>query len=361
MSDITMTAIVTDLDGDGWAREVLMARNYVKYCAQLQRGDAIRMSEEDQAAFRSYCQTNRPATVAMYKLDLQGGVVRLDDTTVPILSAVREWDAVDMDGDGRADLVDCGTTSLRVFPSSLRQPGEMPSVATSYVIDRWNDCAAMSCFVRDLDFDGSPEILMVCDVPGTNRLYERTSVKPLKYQRVSAQAANLDGKLPPGIAPVGAHGGKKLPLQSKGVSTSDIDDDGFPEVYLVYDGPDKFLQNRAHEVLGQRGEPLPRYVALWLEGVTSNKEAVGASVVLWAKGVDPAQPEAVTPQVHEVRRSGRVRGFDDERLVFGLGPHGSIDRVEVRWPLTDTVQVIPGSALQPLNNIRQPHLIREEV
>jgi hypothetical protein len=64
-------------------------------------------------------------------------------------------------------------------------------------------------------------------------------------------------------------------------------------------------------------------VVLGLEGTASNRDAVGAKVVVHAGG---------RRQSAQRIGGGSYQSASDSRAHFGLGSAGRIDEVEVRWP-----------------------------
>ncbi len=60
-----------------------------------------------------------------------------------------------------------------------------------------------------------------------------------------------------------------------------------------------------------------------LEGTASNRDGVGARVIVEAGG---------SRQVSQRFGGGSYQSAGDPRLHFGLGPATRVDRLEVRWP-----------------------------
>jgi hypothetical protein len=74
-----------------------------------------------------------------------------------------------------------------------------------------------------------------------------------------------------------------------------------------------------------------RWVAFELEGVQSNRSAIGAQVrVFW----DAQQ------QVQEVSGGSGFCAQNQRRLHFGLGKAGAVDKVEIRWPSGKTQTIV---------------------
>jgi hypothetical protein len=76
------------------------------------------------------------------------------------------------------------------------------------------------------------------------------------------------------------------------------------------------------------------WLTVALEGRTSNRSAIGATVTVTANG--RRQSRAVVSQ-------SSYYSHDDLRLHFGLGPAAAAERVEVKWPGggTQTVTQVP--------------------
>src|SRR5690349_24132864 len=64
-------------------------------------------------------------------------------------------------------------------------------------------------------------------------------------------------------------------------------------------------------------------MTLKLEGVQSNRSAIGARVKMTAGSL---------VQTDEVRSCGSYLSQNDLRLHFGLGAASRVDRVEIEWP-----------------------------
>jgi len=102
---------------------------------------------------------------------------------------------------------------------------------------------------------------------------------------------------------------------SRGCAFGDFDNDGDVDVVIVnLNEPPSLLRN---DVSGQG-----HWLKVLLEGVKSNRSAIGARVI--------AQYGAVS-QAQEVTAQSSFYSANDRRLHFGLGPAASAD-LTVRWP-----------------------------
>jgi hypothetical protein len=101
----------------------------------------------------------------------------------------------------------------------------------------------------------------------------------------------------------------------RGLATGDLDNDGRLDlVILSQREPLAYLHNRTEG---------GHWLVLRLEGTASNRDAVGARVVVTAGG---------RRQTAWRSGGGSYQSASDPRLHFGLGAADRADDVEVRWP-----------------------------
>lgn len=384
MNDFTITAFVADLDNDGWAREMVMHRELLPPCI-LANGKPLtsrshRIRERGwrdllaafPMAWHDYCTKTHPSnSLGMYKFANDGTPTPLApeaSAKLVLRTLVRDFASVDVDGDGLNDVIFVSAEGLFAFPSKLRRHGEAPSRTTLVGLDSFRRGGADGVEVAtvvtlDADLDGLEEILVIGVRPGTNRLYRPHVAAPgqVSYHLDSAGTAGLSGAAEGSESLVG------IPLTVKGATVVDFNNDGFPDVHLAVDGPDQLLENGYGAALAQRGATQrPHYIALRLVGRGSNRDGVGATVVLKARrvlahthGAPPTIPEhAESVHVREVRRGARDRGFDDPRIVFGLGVAGQVESIMVRWPDGHEQRVVGEFTM---DNIDNPFVVREVV
>ncbi len=103
----------------------------------------------------------------------------------------------------------------------------------------------------------------------------------------------------------------------RGLAVGDLDNDGLPDAVLVAQNePLAFFRNRTRA-------PRGHFIGFHLQGTRSNRDAVGARVVVHAGG---------RARVAARPGGGSFQSAGDPRLHFGLGTTDRVDRVEVRWP-----------------------------
>ena len=108
-----------------------------------------------------------------------------------------------------------------------------------------------------------------------------------------------------------------MPLKSRrGAAFGDIANNGNIDIVVLNVGEPPSLLLNTNKISNHR-------VLFRLQGIKSNRAAVGARVTIHAGGMT---------QFDEVRSGGSYLSQNDLRLHFGLGSAAGIDLVEVRWP-----------------------------
>ena len=123
-----------------------------------------------------------------------------------------------------------------------------------------------------------------------------------------------------------------------GVAFGDLDGDGDQDVYAVMGGA--VVGDVARNVLFRNPGHGGRWITLRLEGVRSNRSAIGARLRLVVSGPDGGR------EIHRVVGTGGSFGANSLQQEIGLGTASRIDTLEVRWPATGEldryVDVEPG-------------------
>ncbi len=124
----------------------------------------------------------------------------------------------------------------------------------------------------------------------------------------------------------------------RGGAQADFDNDGKIDVVVVpIAGNPLLLENRTQNN--------NNWIGLKLRGTFSNRDAVGASVVVEACG---------KRQYESVRSGGSYISANDPRLHFGLGSCGQVDSVTVKWPRGGT-QIEKNIKLNAYSLITEKH------
>jgi enediyne biosynthesis protein E4 len=168
------------------------------------------------------------------------------------------------------------------------------------------------CMFLDVDLDG------LLDLAVANGHIDET-VRNIRGNTGYAQSPQLflnkgAGKFRDVAGDVG--GGFAAPKVGRGLAYGDFDRDGDLDVLMTTnDGPAYLYRNDelAH----------PRSVRFQLQGVKSNRDAIGAMVRIFYDG---------QTQTRMVRGGSSYLSQSELPLTFGLGLHDKIDRVVIDWP-----------------------------
>ena len=139
-----------------------------------------------------------------------------------------------------------------------------------------------------------------------------------------------------------------------GISFGDIDHDGDQDIYQVlgaaFEGDiyaNVLLENPGHG---------NRWVTLFLEGVQSNRDAIGARVRVRVNTL-----EGEGRDIHVTVGTGGSFGSSSLRQEIGLADAVSIDYVEVRWPRDGQLQRFAGMGLDGAYLLREGQALATKV
>ncbi len=224
--------------------------------------------------------------------------------------------SADYDGDGHLDLFKTNfsddTSSLYhnngdgTFTSKIFEAGL--GLNTQYL--GWG-----SMFL-DLDNDGWPDLLSV-----NGHVYPEVDTAHLgsNYKEPRLLYWNMhDGKFKDVSAQSGP--GATVPESGRGLAVADFWNDG--RISAVVNNMSAHPMLLVNQAANQN-----HWVGLKLKGTISNRDAIGARVVLTVAG---------RTLVQEVRSGSSYLSSSDLRLHFGLGAATRIDALEVRWPSGET-------------------------
>jgi hypothetical protein len=165
--------------------------------------------------------------------------------------------------------------------------------------------------IVDLDNDGYPDLFMV-----TGNVYPEVEHKLPQYANKTPRAVfrNLgNGTFEELVEQAGP--GVAEPHCSRGCAFGDFDNDGDLDILVVnLNEPPSLLRN---DLSGKQ-----QWIKVKLEGVKSNRSAIGARVLVRYGG--KVQAQAVLSQ-------SSFYSCNDPRLHFGLGAFNQVD-VEIFWP-----------------------------
>jgi thioredoxin-like negative regulator of GroEL len=215
----------------------------------------------------------------------------------------------DWDGDGRQDLLVTnfygeGTTLYQNLGETLfadRSAASGIGSATRYLL-------GFGIALIDVTNCGRLDLVIANGHVNDNRPYYPYAMPCRLYQ-------NQPGGR---FVDVSQHAGEpwSRPFVGRGLAAGDLDNDGRRDVLVLgQNEPVAYLRNRTR-ASGQ-------FLILGLEGTASNRDGVGASVIVTSGG---------TRQVLQRTGGGSYQSAHDPRLHVGLGRRTSAETVEVRWP-----------------------------
>ncbi|MFO0952719.1 MAG: FG-GAP-like repeat-containing protein [Isosphaeraceae bacterium] len=214
----------------------------------------------------------------------------------------------DVDGDGRLDLA---VTNFFGESTTLFQNlgGGMfaDQTAASGLLVATRTLLGFGTVFLDADNDGMLDLLTVNGHVTDNR--------PEFPFQMPAQI--LQGRVRGRFVDVSARAGSvfSVPRLGRGLAAGDLDDDGRVDAVAID-------QNRPL-VYFHNDSRAGGWVRFVLEGVASNRDAVGAVVTVESGG---------RKRVAQRFGGGSYQSASDPRIHFGLGAAASVDRVEVTWP-----------------------------
>lgn len=378
--------ILTDADGDGFANEFVITRDHCY--TQSNFGpypDCI----------VNFCMTRPVGTTAVYKynsdtkqmedIGKKYTAVEPDNSLQPSCCPLGKGDTFakdhkncfvqstasgDFDQDQLADQVFLYTTKIAFYFSTDRSAGTLPFGGQSVgaEIHLPHHCHGKTMRVIDFDNDGKEEIIVGCFEPGMFLLYSRgddkddwtlindcngglgdlsnvdlTGTNAEDYENACEVSHKTEyttdlcdiynGADDPALLRKHTH------VKLEGMTTIDLDSDGFMDLVVAYrNGHHLFLRNRPPPSAQNN-----RFIALKLD----HAHGVGATVILHSDNCDGCSVQF--REISSYQHATDKWGYKDDRVYFGLGPNGVPTKVEVRWPngVIQTEELV-NSASNPL-------------
>ena len=177
--------------------------------------------------------------------------------------------------------------------------------------------AAMGSNFGDLDNDGYPDF------------YLGTGYPPYHSVMPNVMYRNREGR---GFTDVTYAGGFGHLQKGHGVAFADFDNDGDQDVFQQMGGayPGDRFGNALYENPGFGNH----WITIRLEGVRSNRSAIGARIRAVVAGGGSAGRRSIYRHVN----SGGSFGGNPLRQTIGLGRASRIERLEILWPATGSTQ-----------------------
>jgi len=300
-----MTATAADFDGDGWP-DIYVA------C--------------DSTASILY-HNNHDGTFT--DIAVESGVAYSENGTQQAGMGVAVGD---FDGDGLLDLFK--THFADDVPALYRNLGKglFEDVAGASGLGVLNRYVEWGAGIADLDNDARPDLVYV-----TGNVYPEVEAVLAQYPHRGPRVVfrNVDGAR---FEDVTARSGPGATARhsSRGAAFGDFDNDGDIDVLV-------FNMNEPPSLLRNDYAGPNHWIGVKLEGTTSNRAALGATVRVTAGG---------RTQARAVLSQSSYYSHDDLRLHFGLGSAAVATTIEVRWP-SGRVDVLSGVAADRVVSIKE--------
>jgi hypothetical protein len=187
---------------------------------------------------------------------------------------------------------------------------------------------AMGLNFGDIDNDGYPDIYM-----GTGNPLYQSLVQNKLFRNVNGQY----------FADATSSGRVGNIQKGHGVSFADLDNDGDEDIYIEMGGVYKG-DNYPNSLYINPGQNNNNWINLNLEGTKCNKVAIGARIKVTFK------ENGIERSVYKEVNSGGSFGANPLIQHIGIGSAQSIDKIEIKWPVSNTVQIFkdiqPGQSLK---------------
>jgi len=280
-----MTAVATDLDGDGWPD--------------------IYVASDSTAAI--FYRNNRDGTFRDVAVSSGAALSDQGMAQAGMGLGVGDWNS-----DGVLDLLK--THFADDVPALYRGLGKglFEDLAIAAGLGVRNRFVEWGGGLPDLDSDGWHDLMYV-----TGNVYPEVERVLVQYPHRSPRIVfrNLRGERFVDVTERSGPGAL-APHSSRGAAFGDVDNDGDVDVLVMN-------MNEPPSLLRNDGRTGNHWLQVRLTGTDGNRFAIGAIVRLTSGG---------RTQARAVLSQSSYYSVDDLRVHFGLGPAAAVDGLEVQWP-----------------------------
>lgn len=234
---------------------------------------------------------NAPTTAILYKNNGNGTFTDVTNES-GILTNFYTWGSAwgDYNNDGYMDLFLANTTGYNQLYRNNKN-GTFTDVTVQMGFELIN--AAYSCGWADIDNDGDLDLYVARGQNSMDKMYRNDDTI---FTDITTQCGMGDYQL------------------SSATSWGDFNNDGFLDLYLNNNG----YENRLYRNSGNSN----KWIILKLNGVTSNRSAIGTRVKIVTGGKS---------QIREVEGGSGGKGQNSLPIEFGIGSASYIDTLIIKW------------------------------
>ena len=238
-------------------------------------------------------------------------------------------DAEDLNGDGKPELL---VTNFANESNSLyqNQGGGFFSEISTYMGMSADSMpwVKWGCSLSDFDSDGWPDCVVTDGHVDDNR---REVGQSIDYKEPPILMRNSEGRrFRLATRDVGPYFASNH--VGRGLAVGDIDNDGRIDIVIAH-------KDDRPAILLNRTRSKNHWIKLWLVGVKSNRDAIGAklevSVVNPDKDKPPLPGVDTSPErtIYRQRKGGSsMLSAHDPKMIVGVGPAVQILKLRIRWP-----------------------------
>ena len=257
--------------------------------------------------------------------------------------------ALNMDGNARAGMgVDTGDITGNGWPSFVItnfndehhalfvNPGHFPfeeRTAPSGLAGLTRTLVGWGTHFIDYDNDGNLDVVIVNG--HINEVIERTR-HDVSYREPPILLVNSGGGTFRSLERLAGPVFQKR-FRARGLAVGDVDNDGWPDVIFT-------CLNDAPVLLRNTGSRENSWIGFQLEGTRSNRDAIGAKVVVVS---------GTRKLVRWITGGASYLSSHDQRLIFGLRHNPAPVSVEIHWPSGQS-QTLSGLAINHYHKVVEP-------
>lgn len=377
MMEYVNTMLVTDADGDGIANEIMIIRGL---CFPERSGPGVDPKYPEFGEYTeetlAFCRSRPLGTTAIYKynrttqameeISPQYNNIMADNDLQPSCCPHGSFDDAcaaismvsgDFDNDKIADQVLLYTDRLVFYFSSDRPKGALP-IGQEYqgLTLQLPDYCGIGESVRivDLDNKGEVNIFVMCQNPGAyvvldkgqtkkdwkvrddcngngslGDLNDRSLAIPNLEELFTMECQEIEYKHFRKICSQFKKSGKERNKGATSLTLVDMNNDGFTDAIVSH----SFGYLRFHYNIPSEVNKNNKFISFKVQGdgTKMNRYGIGATLKLTCFDSDGKQNKQFR-EISSYQHTSDKKGYQDDRIIFGLGSEMAPARLDVIWP-----------------------------